>query len=114
MNYWPTDDMEVYLRLQNRVQARMALADLTASGDEDPFSEEDMEQDLRFRDAQLLQLREEIPDLDQLDDAPVLADFTLDDFLTQCAIWSATKLPWRPCPPALMPSPKRTARPNPA
>ncbi|KKZ14274.1 MAG: hypothetical protein TH68_05395, partial [Candidatus Synechococcus spongiarum 142] len=83
VNYWPTDDMEVYLRLQNRVQARMALADLTASGDEDPFSEEDMERDLRFRDAQLLKLREEIPDLDQLDDAPVLADFTLDDFLTQ-------------------------------
>ena len=83
VNYWPTDDMEVYLRLQNRVQARMALADLTASGDEDPFSEEDMERDLRFRDAQLLQLRKEIPDLDQLDDAPVLADFTLDDFLTQ-------------------------------
>ncbi|OOV35963.1 C-terminal helicase domain-containing protein, partial [Candidatus Synechococcus spongiarum] len=52
VNYWPTDDMEIYLRLQNRVQARMALADLTASGDEDPFSEEDMERDLRFRDAQ--------------------------------------------------------------
>ena len=83
VNYWPTDDMEIYLRLQNRVQARMALADLTASGDEDPFSEEDMERDLRFRDAQLLKLRETIPDLDDCDDAPGLADFTLDDFLTQ-------------------------------
>ena len=83
VNYWPTEDMETYLRLQNRVQARMALADLTASGDEDPFSEEDMARDLRFRDAQLLKLRDEIPDLEDLDDAPVLADFTLDDFLTQ-------------------------------
>ncbi|MCY4236273.1 MAG: helicase-related protein [Cyanobacteria bacterium MAG CAR2_bin_4] len=83
VNYWPTEDMETYLRLQNRVQARMALADLTASGDEDPFSEEDMARDLRFRDAQLLQLREEVPHLEDLDDAPVLADFTLDDFLTQ-------------------------------
>lgn len=83
VHYWPTEDMDTYLRLQNRVQARMALADLTASGDEDPFSEEDMERDLRFRDAQLLKLREEIPDLDDLSDAPVLADFTLDDFLTQ-------------------------------
>ncbi|MYI87153.1 MAG: ATP-dependent helicase [Synechococcus sp. SB0672_bin_10] len=83
VHYWPTEDMETYLRLQNRVQARMALADLTASGDEDPFSEEDMARDLRFRDAQLLQLREEVPHLEDLDDAPVLADFTLDDFLTQ-------------------------------
>ena len=83
VNYWPTKDMEAYLRLQNRVQARMALADLAASGDEDPFSEEDMERDLRFRDAQLLKLRDEIPDPDDLSDAPVLADFTLDDFLIQ-------------------------------
>jgi len=83
VNYWPTEDMDTYLRLQNRVQARMALADLTASGDEDPFSEEDMARDLRFRDAQLLQLRQEIPHLEDLEDAPVLADFTLDDFLTQ-------------------------------
>ena len=83
VNYWPTKDMEAYLRLQSRVQARMALADLTASGDEDPFSEEDMERDLRFRDAQLLTLLDEIPDLDDLSDAPVLADFTLDDFVAQ-------------------------------
>ena len=83
VNYWPTEDMEAYLRLQSRVQARMALADLTASGDEDPFSEEDMERDLRFRDAQLFTLLDEIPDLDDLSDAPVLADFTLDDFLAQ-------------------------------
>ena len=83
VNYWPTDDMETYLRLQNRVQARMALADLTASGDEDPFSEADMERDLRFRDAQLLAIRDEVLDLEDLGDAPVLADFTLDHFLAQ-------------------------------
>ena len=83
VNYWPTEDMETYLRLQSRVQARMALADLTASGDEDPFTEEDMAQDLRFRDAQLRKLRDEIPHLEDLEDAPALADFTLDSFFSQ-------------------------------
>ena len=84
VNYWPTDDMEAYLRLQSRVQARMALADLTASGDEDPFSEADMERDLRFRDAWLRELRDgKKPDPDDFSDAPVLADFTLDDFVAQ-------------------------------
>ena len=83
INYWPTEDMETYLRLQSRVQARMALADLTASGDEDPFTEEDMAQDLRFRDAQLRKLRDEIPHLEDLEDAPALADFTLDSFFNQ-------------------------------
>ena len=41
LNYWPTAEMDVYLKLENRVQARMALADIAASGDDDPFTEED-------------------------------------------------------------------------
>ncbi len=83
LNYWPTDDMDVYLKLESRVQARMAIADLAASGDEDPFTEADAQLDLNFRDQQLLRLRDEILDLDDLSDAPALGDFTLDHFLTQ-------------------------------
>ena len=82
-NYWPTSDMDVYLKLENRVQARMALADLAASGDEDPFTEEDAQLELNFRDEQLLRLREEVLDLDDLSDGPTMGDFTLDHFLTQ-------------------------------
>ena len=83
INYWPTADMEVYLKLANRVQARMALADLAASGDEDPFTEDDAQLELNFRDTQLLKLRDEVLDLDDLSDSPTLGDFTLDHFLTQ-------------------------------
>ena len=83
LNYWPTNDMDVYLRLESRVQARMAIADLAASGDEDPFTEQDAQLELNFRDQQLLRLRDEILDLDDLSDAPALGDFTLDHFLTQ-------------------------------
>ena len=82
-NYWPTADMDVYLKLESRVQARMVLADLAASGDEDPFTEEDAQLELNFRDEQLLRLREEILDLDDLSDGPTMGDFTLDHFLTQ-------------------------------
>ena len=82
-NYWPTAEMDVYLNLENRVQARMALADITASGDEDPFTEGDAQLELNFRDDQLRRLREEILDIDDLDDGPVMSDFTLDHFLTQ-------------------------------
>ena len=39
INYWPTKDMDAYLRLQSRVEARMALADAAASGDDDPLNE---------------------------------------------------------------------------
>ena len=83
LNYWPTRAMDVYLRLKSRVQARMALADVAASGDEDPFTEADAQLDLDFRDRQLLRLRDEVLDLDGLDDTPAMSDFTLDYFFAQ-------------------------------
>ena len=83
VSYWPTQDMDAYLKLQNRVRARMALADVTASGDDDPFTEEQARGELKFRDEQLLLLREEIRDLDDLADNVVMGDFTLDHFFTQ-------------------------------
>ena len=83
LNYWPTADMDAYLRLESRVRARMALADTTASGNEDPFTEEAAQLELTFRDEQLIKLRDEIPDLDDIDDSPAMSDFTLDYFLSQ-------------------------------
>ena len=86
INYWPTEDMETYLRLQSRVEARMALADAAATGSEDPLNESACEQaqmELNFRDQQLKQLREEVLDFDDLSDGVVLSDFTLDYFFTQ-------------------------------
>ena len=86
INYWPTEDMEVYLRLQSRVEARMALADAAATGDDDPLDESTYEQaqmELNFRDQQLKQLRQDVLDLDDLSDGVVLSDFTLDYFFAQ-------------------------------
>ena len=86
INYWPTEDMEVYLRLQSRVEARMALADAAATGTDDPLNESAYEQaqmELNFRDQQLRQLRQEVLDFDDLSDGVVLSDFTLDYFFTQ-------------------------------
>ncbi|MCQ3805397.1 MAG: ATP-dependent helicase [Acidimicrobiia bacterium] len=83
VNFWPTKDMDAYLRLENRVRARMALADMTASGDSDPLIEEGIQLELQFRDEQLLKLREEIIDLDDLNDTLTMSDFTLDYFFAQ-------------------------------
>ncbi|MXV72965.1 ATP-dependent helicase, partial [Candidatus Poribacteria bacterium] len=86
INYWPTEDMEVYLRLQSRVASRMALADAAASGDDDPLNEftyEQAQMELNFRDAQLEQLRQDVLDLDDLSDGIVMSDFTLDYFFAQ-------------------------------
>ena len=85
INYWPTEEMEEYLRLQTRVEARMALADAAASGDENPLDNyEGIRGELNFRAQQLRQLLDEDLDLDDLtDDGVTMSDFTLDQFFTQ-------------------------------
>ena len=87
LNYWPTKDMDAYLRLESRVMARMALVDTTASGSDDPFTEEGLREgaqfELNFRDQQLMRLREEVLDLDDLSDGVVMSDLSMDYFLAQ-------------------------------
>lgn len=85
INFWPTKDLDLYLNLQNRVEARMALADATATGFDDPLSKqkktEAVRQELIFRDRQLKQIQNEVLDIENLDDSVGLNDLTLDDFV---------------------------------
>ena len=88
INYWPTKDMELYLKLENRVRARMVLADTAATGKDNPLTEagttqERMQSELDFRDKQLIHIRDTDIDLDADDSSVGLSDFTLDYFIAQ-------------------------------
>jgi SNF2 family DNA or RNA helicase len=84
VNFWPVADLDHYLGLKLRVEARMALADLAATQTDnllDPGQLEDLiKEDLLFRDRQLRRLKDEILDLEDLDDSVSLTDFSLDEF----------------------------------
>ena len=85
INFWPTEDLENYINLKSRVEARMALGNLTATGDDDPLGNPDLQiqvndGELKFREKQLLQLKDEILDIEELDDSITLTDFSLEDF----------------------------------
>lgn len=80
VNFWPTDDLNAYLNLKGRVEARMALVDITATAQDNPLSVEQIRSDLSYRDQQLLRLKDEVLDLEDLDGGVTLADFSLDDF----------------------------------
>ncbi len=84
VNFWPTPDLNRYIKLKNRVEARMALVDISATqGDNllQPSEIEDMiEADLKYRDQQLLRLKDEVLDLEELNESVALNEFTLDDF----------------------------------
>lgn len=84
MNFWPTDDLNNYINLKDRVEARMALVDITASGEENLLEADQVhnliEEDLKFRNRQLKKLQKKVLDLEELDENISLSEFTLDDF----------------------------------
>ncbi len=84
VNFWPVADLDHYLGVKQRVEARMALVDLAATQTDnllDPGQLEDLiKEDLLFRDRQLKRLKDEILDLEDLDDSVSLTDFSLDEF----------------------------------
>ena len=87
INFWPTNDMNLYLKLENRVRARMALVDATATGDDNSLDEATFEQtiqmEINFRDKQLERIKEEIIDFEDASDSISMSDLTLDYFVTQ-------------------------------
>jgi SNF2 family DNA or RNA helicase len=84
INFWPTKDLDNYINLKERVEARMALVDVTATADDNVLAtdqiEELIEDDLKYRNKQLKRLREEVLDLEDMNESISLTDFTLDDF----------------------------------
>ena len=82
INFWPTDDLNRYLNLKDRVEARMALVDLSATGDDNLLAEarDAAEGETHWRDEQLRRLQTEVFDLEEAREGVGLAEFTLDEF----------------------------------
>ena len=84
VNFWPTKDLDNYINLRERVEARMALVDVTATGEDNFLNPEQIEDlitdDLKYRNQQLKKLQNEVLDLEEMDESVSLTDFTLDDF----------------------------------
>lgn len=84
INFWPTDDLNKYINLKNRVEARMALADIAATFEDNLLEPDEIEElirtDLKYRDKQLLRLQKEVLDLEDFNEGIALTEFTLDDF----------------------------------
>lgn len=84
VNFWPTQDLDKYMNLKNRVEARMALVDIAATFEDNLLKTDEIEEliheDMRYRDKQLLRLREEVLDLEDFSESVALNEFTLDDF----------------------------------
>lgn len=84
VNYWPTKELDKYIKLKLRVETRMALVDVAATGEDNLFSDTPMDdqfnEELKFRSRQLKKLQQEVIDLEDMEEGVSLTDFSLDDF----------------------------------
>jgi len=84
VNFWPTDDLNKYIKLKSRVEARMALVDVAATLEDNLLKQNDIEDlitdELKYRDKQLVRLQHEVLDMEDFTESVSLNEFTLDDF----------------------------------
>jgi SNF2 family DNA or RNA helicase len=78
VNYWPDISLDEYIRLKERVENRMVIADATATGDDNPLNTES--HDLSYRREQLRRLQEEVIEMEDLKTGVSITDLGLNDF----------------------------------
>jgi superfamily II DNA or RNA helicase len=79
VNYWPDMDLDEYIDLKGRVEARMKVSVLTATGDDNPLTAEE-QGDLKYRRDQLERLREEVVDIEEMNTGVSIMDLGLNEF----------------------------------
>ncbi len=75
VNFWPNMTLDEYIRLKERVENRMIIMDMTATGEDNVLSNQSS--DLEYRKEQLSRLKEEVIDLDDLHTGVSITDLGL-------------------------------------
>lgn len=79
VNFWPDMDLDEYINLKNRVETRMKISIMTATGDDDLINAEE-KGDLEYRKAQLKRLQEEVVDIEDMSEGISIMDLGLNEF----------------------------------
>ena len=78
VNYWPDISLDEYINLKERVENRMIIADVTATGDDNVLSAQ--ANDVSYRKEQLRRLQDEVIELEDLKTGVNITDLGLNDF----------------------------------
>ncbi len=79
VNYWPDMTLDEYINLKGRVEARMKVTVMTATGDDNLLSPEEKD-DLEYRKQQLERLKEDVVDLEEMNSGVSIMDLGLHEF----------------------------------
>lgn len=79
VNFWPDMDLDEYINLKGRVEARMKISVMTSTGDDDLINPEE-KGDLAYRKQQLKRLQEEVVDMEDMSGSISIMDLGLNEF----------------------------------
>ena len=78
VNYWPDITLDEYINLKERVENRMVISDITATGDDNVLTAKSS--DTAYRKEQLRQLQDEVIELEDVKTGISITDLGLNDF----------------------------------
>ena len=78
VNFWPNMNLDDYINLKNRVESRMYMLDISATGEDNVLTNQSS--DMQYRKAQLQKLKEEVVDLEDMDTGVSITDLGLNDY----------------------------------
>jgi ERCC4-related helicase len=79
VNFWPNIHLDNYLKLKGRVETKMKISIMTASGDDNLIDPEE-QVDLEYRKAQLERLQNEVVDIEEMQSGISIMDLGLNEF----------------------------------
>lgn len=79
VNFWPDLTLDEYINLKARVETKMKIVDMTATGDDNVLSPEE-KGDLEYRKQQLKRLQEEVVDIEEMSSGISIMDLGLNEF----------------------------------
>lgn len=79
VNFWPDLSLDEYINLKTKVETRMKIVDMTATGDDNLLSDEE-KMDLEYRKQQLKRLQDEVVDIEDMTTGISIMDLGLNEF----------------------------------
>ena len=79
VNFWPDVTLDEYIDLKAKVETRMKIVNMAATGDDNIISN-DEKTDLEYRKAQLKKLKEEVVDIEEMSSGISIMDLGLNEF----------------------------------
>lgn len=79
VNFWPDISLDEYINLKARVESRMKIVDMAATGDDNLLSDNE-KVELEYRKEQLKRLQEDVVDIEDMSGGVSIMDLGLNEF----------------------------------